>query len=58
MYKTCTIPTSDALAAAYPLINSASAQLTVTQVYPVIEQRMRQMSINRPMTKIMEIFHL
>lgn len=58
MYKRCLFPASGSLSAKYPLVNSASSQMVVTQVYPVIEQTMKELKIERRKEQIMEIYHL
>jgi hypothetical protein len=57
MYRTTSFPSSDALAADCPMINSASSQLAVARVYPAIEQRLKELRIERESEVIMEIYH-
>lgn len=57
MYKRASLPGSDVMAAECPMINSASSQLAVVRVYPAIEQRLKEMHIERESEAIMEMYH-
>jgi hypothetical protein len=57
MYRQTTFPGSDAMAAECPMINSASSQLAVVRVYPAIEQKLKEMRIERESEAIMEMYH-
>lgn len=57
MYKQTVFPSSDAMAAECPMINSASSQLAIVRVYPAIEQKLKEMHIERESEVIMEMYH-